>query len=547
MSKQKLGISHSYLFLIIIFLLNVCYIFVYWQRSVTLLVGLAMFFFIVILIFSKTLRHQEDDILSELTKVIKKFNVSSKMVLLIFLIPIVFIPSPQIAFWKFNAIGKITITWLIFSVCWLNLFERSKDNTKAQISLSTPAVLFIVWSSILWICFSWDVGGYSLFKKAIATERIINSDRFSSIIFKIWEDYPISSHLGLGFLSYKDFENHAYSSHSQLYLISTYLFTKILQVIGGIKMVAATRLLPLLYSAFIAGTIIFVFLRTKFKISFNSFTTQLTLFLSIGFLLTLPDFWITLIRYNADNPFPLLLCFLLMMFTYIINNDYDAKGFKFLLYFVCLFSYMYGAFCLITLLFFMFRKDALIKFANSPQKLIKILCIGFGFALVSFLYPKIVIMALGYKDSASSFLFRSGLDGDMTYYSNIYQAVVNPYAKQLIRPWSSLLPALIFTNIVFFLGRLKSQEKYLGSIDNVIFLFSPYLFTIVFFPQATTIHPYLFDYILIFPLVFLGMCWSIGQTFQQKITGPKAYLFILFMSALVIYNLTKIAQAVRYL
>lgn len=546
MYKHKFRFFHAYQYLIFLSILNIAYLLIYPQRSVAMLIGLAFIVLISTLFISKILR-QKDDILSELNTVINKYGVSSIIILLPFLIPYVVVSSPQIAFWKFDAVGKIILSWLIFSVLWLNLFERARDN-RAILTLSTPSLLFIIWSSILWISFAWDVGGSDLFTKVISNERDLSSDRLSSVIFKIWDNYPFSSHFGLAFLSYKDFESHAYSGHSQLYLFSTYLFIKVFQVLGGMKMTAAARLQPLLASIFIAITIIFVFFKTKYRISFNQLTTQLTLFLSIGFFLTLPDFWITLLKYNVDNPMPWIMCIILMMFTYVIQGDYDSKGFKFLLYFLCLYSYMMGVICLITLIFFMFQKNDLNKFVDYPQKLIRILCTGLALAMISSLYPKIAIMALGYREEASSFLFRSGLDGDTMYYDNIFQAVISPYAQHLIRPWSSLIPASLFTAIILFLDRRKNRDdNNLGTLSNIIFLFSPYLFLIVFFPQATSIHPYNYDYVLLFPLAFLAMNGSISQEFQQRINGPKAYLFFLFMAAIVIFNLTKIAQAAKYL
>jgi len=108
------------------------------------------------------------------------------------------------------------------------------------------------------------------------------------------------------------------------------------------------------------------------------------------------------------------------------------------------------------------------------SKAIIILSVGLILAVISYVYPALIVKMLNYKDLGGSLLFRSGLDGDTSYYNNIWQAVTSPYAKSLIRPWSSLISIIIFCVIAFILGGTRKNNRGSEDLMNSIFLFSPW-------------------------------------------------------------------------
>ncbi len=533
--------KNSRILITAIFLVNFSYIFIYKDRVFTIFIFAAMLFFTGLLRLVKRFGPEHDSLPWQgraEPEVMRSF-----LFILPFFIPIIFCYFHQrIVFWNFNEIARVALAWLIFSLAWLN-FSEARNKEIGIKGVAAPFLLFTVWAAVLWLGLIWDAGSKVIFLKAISSPAIVKTDRFASVIYKIWETKPLSEHFGLAFQDYSSFKESAYSHQNQFYLFINYVVLKFIQFLVDCKMEVATRLLPFFFSILLTVSVAAFFLKTKFDLQIRKISTQLTFFFGLGFLLSLPDFWITLLRYNTDNCYPWVSYITLILFAYICLNDYKSKGFVFLLYFYCLLVPFYAVISLFTYVFFVFALEGARKDKLLFRRTIMILGVGLTLAVVSLMCPYFLIKILKYKEVGSSLLFRSGLDGDMTYYDNIWQAVVSPYNKSLIRPWSGFISVMMFCTIAFIFAGLKKYKK--GSVElmNSIFLFSPYLFSVVFFPQAVSIHPYLYDYLLLFPVAFLGVYWLCSQEFHEKMKGPWLYLVFLFMTGFVIYNLTKIAQA----
>lgn len=546
MNKILLIFKKWYIFVGTILLLNLSYVFIYKGRLVAIFVAAAMSSFLVLLMLAGRLETKYDGLpwqgINTKTDTLRLF-----LLILPFFIPIIFYQfHSRVIFWDFNAIARVSLAWFIFSNLWINL-KKEKNNELGFNGVLAPFILFAIWAAILWLSLIWDVGSRILFLKAVSSEALVKTDRLASVIYKIWETKPFSEHFGLAFLDYGTFKQSAFTHHNQLFLFITYLVVKFLQFLINCKMEFATRLLPFFYSTILIITVVFLFLKAKINIQIRKASTQLTFFLGLGFLLSLPDLWITLLRYNTDNPTPWASYMTLMLFAYMLVNDYVSKGFVFVLCFYCLLSPFYALVSLFIFYFFVAIPKILKKNKLSFYKMTIMIGIGLVLITISLVYPHIIAKMLKYKDAGSSLLFRSGLDGDVSYYNNIWQAFIHPYAKSLIRPWSSLIPAVVFCILAFLLGGVKRYKKGSEELKDSIFLFSPYLFLIVFFPQAVSIHPYTYDYLLVFPLVSLGVFWLCSQEFQEKVEGLWLWIFFLFMMSFVIYNLTKIAQAAKNL
>jgi len=525
-------------------LLNLSLVFICKDLRTTLFVVAAMLIFIGALLIAKRLESEYDSLPWQ---TINTRSDILRLLLLIlpFFIPIIFYPfHMRIVFWNFNEMARVAFAWFIFSLIWLNL-PKAKNNEIGIKGVVAPFLLFTFWAMVLWLDFIWDVGGREILSKGISTEECVKYDRLASVIYKIWETKPFSEHFGLAFCDYNKFKESAYSHHSQLYLLINYVVVKFIQLLINCKMEVATRLLPFFTSIMLTISVIFFFLKTKFNLHIRNISTQLTFFLGLGFLLSLPDFWITLLLWNTDNPFPWVSYITLVLFTYICVNEHMSRGFIFILYFYCLLSPFYALICLFTFCFFVYMPKALHKDKLPSRKIIIVLSIGLMLTAITLVYPKMIIRLLNYKDIGSSLLYRSGLDGDTSYYNNIWQAVTSPWSKYMIRPWSGLITTIVFCVIAFMLAGLRKYKKDTTELMNSIFLFSPYLFSIVVIPQSVSIHPYLYDYLLIFPLAFLGVYWLCSPEFQEKIKSLWLYLLFLFMSSFILHNLTKVAQMVR--
>lgn len=521
--------------------LNFSYILIFQDRIATIFVVAALLCFLGVLVLVKRLASEHDSLPWQDLH-IKLGKGQLFLFILPFFIPVVCYPFHQcIVFWRFDATARVALAWFVFSLIWLNS-SKEKNIENGIKGVLAPFLLCSVWVTVLWLSLIWDVGSRAVFLKAISSEVTVKSDRLASVIYKIWETRPFSEHFGLAFLDYDAFKENAYAHHGQLYLSINYVVVKFFQTLFNCKMEVATRLIPFFFSIILTISVVFFFLKTKF-IQIRKASVQVTFFLGLGFLLSLPDLWITLLRYNTDNYVPWVPYITLVLFAYICVGKSVSKMFVFILYFYCILLPFFAFFSLVTFCFY----RGTIKYRLSFARNWLVFSLGAIFAVISYAYPYAVIKALRYHDVGSSFLFRSGLDGDTSYYKNIWQAVVHPYAKALIRPWSSLIPVGIFCVIAFIFGGLRKYKEGSTELMDAVFLFSPYLFCIVFFPQSVSIHPYGYDYLLLFPLAFLGLYWFCSQEFQEKIKGPWHLALSLFLIAFVIYNFTMLAQAARNL
>src|SRR5262249_2200364 len=126
---------------------------------------------------------------------------------------------------------------------------------------------------------------------------------------------------------------------------------------------------------------------------------------------------------------------------------------------------------------------------------------------LSYVDPRLLISWKGYQAQQSSFLFRSGLDGDTRYFTGLLQAAIAPcpvnccYARTVS---DLLLPAVVPLAIF---GPLAMRQPASGFSVSRTFLFlaSPYLLSVILFPQSVSVHPYLYDHLLLIPIVVTGV------------------------------------------
>jgi hypothetical protein len=65
------------------------------------------------------------------------------------------------------------------------------------------------------------------------------------------------------------------------------------------------------------------------------------------------------------------------------------------------------------------------------------------------------------------------------------------------------------------------------------------------FPQAVSIHPYLYDQLLFLPAAFVAGIWATTTVVQRRLRGPVLLLVALLMSGLLMWNLISVAQTMR--
>lgn len=81
----------------------------------------------------------------------------------------------------------------------------------------------------------------------------------------------------------------------------------------------------------------------------------------------------------------------------------------------------------------------------------------------------------------------------------------------------------------------------------LMFLLTPYLMSVIFFPQSVSIHPYLYDHLFLVPVVVTGTSMMFAQGVRDRLRGPLLLAFILFMAGVIMSNLIAIAQGLAHM
>ena len=137
--------------------------------------------------------------------------------------------------------------------------------------------------------------------------------------------------------------------------------------------------------------------------------------------------------------------------------------------------------------------------------------------------------------TASSFTFRSGLDGDTRYFTSLAQAALAPcpLACCYLRSAADLLlPGLVLLCAV---GPLTLFDRGATSVSlsrQLLFLATPYLVSLILFPQSVSIHPYLYDHLLMVPIVVTGATALLTDAVQGRLKGAGLLVLLLLMGGL---------------
>ena len=536
-SQKIKGLSLSVLTILIIFSLNTFPLLWSFHRAPVLLTGIFILLFFGVLLYP----HNRNWFYGYSNEF--KILIQNKRDTLYFIAPFLILPvfwniSPTILFLKFDFYTKIIISWFIFSIIWLNkYYEFTPDKNEYR---SSAFYFFIFASCALWLQLLWKIGAEDVVYKSVSANRF---NRLAQAFYYIWENKPFSSHFLMSFQSVENYNQKiAYVGYSPPFLILIYLYSKVLAFILGVSLEITTRVTSIFYSLIFAVVYLFTIINSPDKSPLNKYLVQFSIFCVFGIMLSIPGFWIELTQDSGtDNVFPLIMYLTLYLFIYVNRKDFTSGWFKTGVIAICLFIPLQGILTIITLAFYVFREDNKSKFFD----LVFFLLFALIVALLSNFYPVIVAKLLHYSNNSSSFLFRSGLDGDISYYKNMLQALVNPICRSFPREWSSLIPEIIFVVIAYLIGGKKLLKADPGLWGAYLFLFFPYLFALVLWPQSLSIHPYLYDYMLELPLFFVASSLVVSFSVQKNLRGPFALLFILGLISLLMYNFTMIAQASR--
>lgn len=310
-------------------------------------------------------------------------------------------------------------------------------------------------------------------------------ERLRDFTFQVWDENLPTKH---GFLVFLENDkslskNYAYGSHGYGFLFIAYCLYKIEKTYYQIPMRISIVIISLVLSFILFAKII---LKNINKHNKNIFLALAPLIAAFAFS---PDLWWTAI-FNVDNCY---IIFMPLYFIFLFHFLQNEKAYYFYGLLLPLTSPILSLFSIIPLLL---QKFLTKKNINS-YFLIGIALLG----LVLYAIPLLIIKNLKLNSAASSFLFRTGWDGDRKYFKNQIQAIFDPWIERPHNLVILVTVSLLFLSYLYLKNESNNKKLFVGDIKSTFLpFFGIYVFFVAIFPQGVSIHPYLFDFCFIFPV-----------------------------------------------
>jgi hypothetical protein len=446
----------------------------------------------------------------------------------------------MIGFWRADPRGLLIVAWLV-TFAWLVRAAHEPKQRAGESRLPLLTILFVVWTSLFWLSVVWDVGIGRAVLTTTHDDRVIFS-------FRLWQTHPPSEHLFLMWLTPEDFAVHrAYTNHLHPYLFSLYGVVRLAQLATGCSPYVARNLTPFAVAAVGVVAFVFVLLRSGWASTPPSAKSYSSLFLALGLFVSEWHFWISMYTTNFDDVFPLIVFLLAVLAACTAPRPARADD-RLVIASAILFGafgWLYTPVAILALWCYYGRLRSGGNFIRANRSLINVSLASGITGAVALLVPRALVAMKGYDTVSSPFLFRSGLDGDTRYFHDVAQAVLRPFYGNPRTWWSMLFPAFVPVAVWLTWGTAGGAAARRRLVRAILLLTSPYWFSIALFPQSVSIHPYLYDQLLFLPAALIGALWSVSPTVQRRIRGPSVLALLLLYVALLMANLTAIAQGVR--
>lgn len=363
-------------------------------------------------------------------------------------------------------------------------------------------------------------------------------ERLRDITFNIWESYPVMEHGYLVFYSLEDFRKGvAYSNHATVYLFYMYALYKIEMLLPFLQMRMVGAFLNIISLA-----VAVFYILSRITIKRVALMNGALAILAVVFMVSMPGFWISAARFNVDNTFPLIFTILVLISFFIWEDNWSGKRVWLSVLLFAIFSPTSAVLLGLALVLYSFRYESL------DMKLLKLAIAAMLLGCIFYLQPIMVSKIIGFTSSNSGWLFRAGLDGDTTYFSNALLSVISPQLQRPLHiiaiPILLLLVQMAYLRKITAIDKSGSGKRKDGSVHSSIgvfyyLIFSLYLLNWLLWPQAIAIHPYLYDYLFLAPASVL-----IILNFLNFPDRPNySRLWILVLLFLISFNFQLIAQA----
>ena len=361
----------------------------------------------------------------------------------------------------------------------------------------------------------------------MAAASDVAPERLRDFTFPVWHQFPVSKHSFLVFLTPDDYEKGvAYANYPVPYLWLMDVLYHVQQHVPKLTMRLTQAAVTIYASLAAVGYIVC----RKTLVCFSPQQAGLV-FLAFMYVLTLPRFWIALGKFNVDNGFVWAFPVLILLSHFVVTDGARGKRFWIAAVALCLVMPIAAA------LFGMFLAFRMVVSPRPNWCAAGSAMVMIAIAVVVYLQPVFVTKWLHMSSANSTWLFRSGLDGDTTYYGNFINSVLFPFFRRPL--YLLLIPAALLAAQLWYRKHLaiagETPDRTATTDAAMPYVFSVYLLTLLFWPQAVSIHPYLYDAHLIAPIA----AWIVFN-----FAGSRHYRrHFLVWAFLVTCNVTKIAQA----
>jgi hypothetical protein len=449
------------------------------------------------------------------------------------------VSQPYVAFWRVDARALLIVAWLLVLCTLIAVDSKTTQTRQPTRGLPALTMLFIVWASLFWLTIVWDAGIGRLVLGTAKDDRIIWT-------FQLWETRRPSEHLFLAWLTPDEFaRGEAYTNHLHPYLFFLYGVMKLTQLVTGASMHVARNLTPFAIAAIGVAAFTALLSRSSSFPARPGLKFHVTLFLMLGFFISERHYWLAFYTANFDNVFP-LVSYLTAILWASAHPRLSAANRPAVIACATLFGafgWVYTPFVVLGLWFYFGeRRRTMAATLTANRVLIQasLACAVTG--AMTLLLPLLLVRAKGYTTASSSFMFRSGLDGDTRYFADLGQAVLFPFNAGW-RTWWGVLAVFLPLLICLAWGMAGRQGARFRTFGQFVFVASLYLWSLALFPQSVSIHPYLYDQLLFAPAALVGSISTLAPHVQRRLRGPYLLLGLMLAIVLTMSNLIAVAQA----
>ena len=384
---------------------------------------------------------------------------------------------------------------------------------------------FITLTFIFWILILHYLGVYEI--------AIIPRSGVLSYTFNWWESTSIDKHLFLGnYLPNETYNGTVYTTYTYPFYFINYTLLAPFRYLFHMSYEKSQNLLPYFNVLFF----IFIIYRLKRKeiqeiIQSKNLYYLTWIFLIFGIIITNALPWTSMLRHNQENlHMPIALLFCILSLTIIKREKNEERDRKFLIIGSIIASISPIYFPAWILCYIYTETDLKVR-----KKMIINAFLVFTINFINYIIPLIAANSLRLKSSASGYLYRSGLDGSSDYFNSILSVIYNPHSEQ----HTSSTIILIISAI--YIGR-KQKEDAKIYFKQLIFTLIPFASIVILFPQFSSIHMYLIEFLLVVPPIFLITYKLINFEFLKNIQPKEYATYILFFTFIIMSQLLEIAK-----